>query len=1049
MSISVDGVKRTRRSDDARSRLTPVRDLLVIGLGVLGLFLLGIVFDVFDIAEIHLLRWGLFDETLGLGLLMLLGLSIFSIRRTVQVARERSLRKDTEHQFRTLIEQVPATTYTSDATKPAGEASILYMSPQVEKLLGFPAAEWLTDPELWLRCIHPEDRERVVTESDLADVTGETFRVEYRGVHRDGHVVWIQDESNIVSWDEEGSPLVAQGVMWDITPRKEAELALREAEERYRQLAEHLPVVPYMTTANAEGQWGTISYIAPGVLELSGYTPEEWMSQHDFWEEHIHPGDRERVLEASDATDRTGQPFEVEYRLIRRDGRVIWVADSAMRVGQGGSWQGVMQDITQRRSAEESVRVAEERYRLLVEQLPVAIYTDAVDELSTAVYISPQYERITGYTPEQRMARPELWVDMLHPEDRDRVLAESERTNRTGEPFDIEYRIVHADGHTVWLHDYATLVTRPDGEHIWQGVLADITDKKEAEETLGRRDRILEAATFAAERFLNLPDWADAVGELLTRLGTAVEASRAYVYRNEDDPTDGLVMRLLDEWVAPDVASSRELEGNIRWPYDRGYQRWSEVLGSGGVIHGPVRHHPPDERHDAEMEGTLSVCAVPVFVAGRWWGFIGFDQVDEEREWHQAEIEWLRVVANTLGAAVNRQSAAAKLAEAEERFRAIVEHVPSAIYLDAPDRSLQSIYVSPQIEEITGITPERWLAGPESWIDAIHPEDRDRIVGTYISAVEGREAWAAEYRMVTADGRTIWVHDETTLLHDSNGEPLFLQGVLSDITERRLAEEALRGSERREREAAKRLRSLDEMKNTFLAAVSHELRSPLTAILGLALTLERATDMQASDRADLLARLGTNARKLDRLLKDLLDIDRLSRGIVEPQYRSTDVGELAMRTAESMDVLAGRDVHVAVQPVRIEVDPPKVERILENLLTNAARHSGPDSQIWLRVEAVGTGAVIAVEDDGPGVPADLRGAIFEPFRQAPSASAHAPGTGIGLSLVASFAELHGGRAWVEDRDGGGASFRVSLPGVAQKRAAAELEAPAALSSRAS
>jgi signal transduction histidine kinase len=320
-------------------------------------------------------------------------------------------------------------------------------------------------------------------------------------------------------------------------------------------------------------------------------------------------------------------------------------------------------------------------------------------------------------------------------------------------------------------------------------------------------------------------------------------------------------------------------------------------------------------------------------------------------------------------------------------------------------------------------------------------------VGTYVSAGEGREAWAEEYRMVTADGRTIWVHDETTLLHDSNGEPLFLQGVLSDITERRLAEEALRGSERREREAAERLRSLDEMKNTFLAAVSHELRSPLTAILGLALTLERATEMQASDRADLLARLGTNARKLDRLLKDLLDIDRLSRGIVEPQYRSTDVGELAMRTAESLDVLAGRDVHVTVKPVRIEVDPPKVERIIENLLTNAARHSGLESQIWLRVEAEGAGAVIAVEDDGPGVPADLRRAIFEPFRQGPSASAHAPGTGIGLSLVASFAELHGGRAWVEEREGGGASFLVSLPGV--ERETAELEAPAALSSRAS
>ena len=96
------------------------------------------------------------------------------------------------------------------------------------------------------------------------------------------------------------------------------------------------------------------------------------------------------------------------------------------------------------------------------------------------------------------------------------------------------------------------------------------------------------------------------------------------------------------------------------------------------------------------------------------------------------------------------------------------------------------------------------------------------------------------------------------------------------------------------------------MKNTFLAAVSHELRSPLTSILGLSLTLERTPEMEESDRGDLLARLSSNARKLDRLLKDLLDIDRLSRGIVEPQYRTVDVGALARRTVESLEPLADR-----------------------------------------------------------------------------------------------------------------------------------------------
>ncbi|MGZ8571931.1 MAG: PAS domain-containing sensor histidine kinase, partial [Actinomycetota bacterium] len=314
------------------------------------------------------------------------------------------------------------------------------------------------------------------------------------------------------------------------------------------------------------------------------------------------------------------------------------------------------------------------------------------------------------------------------------------------------------------------------------------------------------------------------------------------------------------------------------------------------------------------------------------------------------------------------------------------------------------------------------------WISLMHPEDRDSVVGGYLHAADAAVAWSAEYRLRTKDGRTIWVHDETTFLHDEHGAPSFMQGVIYDVTERKLAEQALRESEQRERDAAERLRAIDEMKNTFLAAVSHELRSPLTSILGLSLTLERTPSLTVEDRDDLLQRLATNARKLDRLLKDLLDIDRLNRGIMEPQLRPTDVGALVRRTIESLDQLAGREIVSHAESVVIAIDPPKVERIVENLVLNAARHTPSDRRIWVRVEPVDDGVLISVDDDGPGVPPELRGAIFEPFRQGPTASPHAPGTGIGLSLVGRFAEMHGGRAWVTDREGGGASFRVFLPG---------------------
>jgi two-component system sensor histidine kinase KdpD len=177
-----------------------------------------------------------------------------------------------------------------------------------------------------------------------------------------------------------------------------------------------------------------------------------------------------------------------------------------------------------------------------------------------------------------------------------------------------------------------------------------------------------------------------------------------------------------------------------------------------------------------------------------------------------------------------------------------------------------------------------------------------------------------------------------------------------------------------------------------------------------------------------------NARKLNRLLDDLLDLDRLTHGIVTPKRRPTDMAALAKRIADDWALLSDRQPQVVAEPVTVSVDPAKVERIIENLLSNAARHTPPETPVWVRVERAegGDGVLIAVEDAGAGVPEDLRDSVFEPFRQGPDAPAYAPGVGIGLTLVARFAELHGGKAWVEARPGGGSSFRVLIPDAPQE-----------------
>jgi signal transduction histidine kinase len=229
---------------------------------------------------------------------------------------------------------------------------------------------------------------------------------------------------------------------------------------------------------------------------------------------------------------------------------------------------------------------------------------------------------------------------------------------------------------------------------------------------------------------------------------------------------------------------------------------------------------------------------------------------------------------------------------------------------------------------------------------------------------------------------------------------------------------------------------LDDMKDNLLSAVSHELRTPLSAVVGFASTLEnRSDEMSQAELDEIYTRLGNNARKLQRLVTDLLDLDRTARGIVAPKLHETDLGKLVTEVALESEQLTGRAVIVDSEPVCLAVDAPKVERIVENLIINAARHTPQDTPMWVSVHPHDGGCLIAVDDAGPGVSDELKRAVFEPFVQVPTQKTPMPGVGIGLSLVARFAALHGGRAWVEDRDCGGASFRVFLPGTDPHRAA--------------
>ena len=435
------------------------------------------------------------------------------------------------------------------------------------------------------------------------------------------------------------------------------------------------------------------------------------------------------------------------------------------------------------------------------------------------------------------------------------------------------------------------------------------------------------------------------------------------------------------------------------------------------------------------IEYSLVREAREVLAAPLQWepdGFGGLMLVAPGPEAHfgERDVRLARGIADITSLALGN---ARRLSELE-RFHELVESL-DAVFWEADAGSRVFSFIGGRADELLGAGAADWPAEGRSWGQHILQEDREAALATSRTATDGAQDHSVEYRVRLPEGRTVWIRDLVRVVRGAQG-PRQLRGLMVDITERRRAEVALRKSERkyseafrREREAAQRLRALDEMKNTFLEAVSHDLRTPLTSILGSALTLEQSRlGLPHEDSLDLVRRIATNARKLERLLSDLLDLDRLQRGIVSPQRRPTQLEEIVHRGVAETENLTGREIDVDVESITVSIDAAKVERILENLLSNALRHTPPDAHIWLRAHGQDGGVLIEVEDDGPGVPTDLHFAVFEPFRQAPgSSSEHSPGVGVGLSLVLRFAELHGGRAWLENRSGGGASFKVFLP----------------------
>jgi diguanylate cyclase (GGDEF)-like protein/PAS domain S-box-containing protein len=273
-----------------------------------------------------------------------------SVNGIVVTSRDLTERKEAEERYRTLVERIPAITYIQQIGR---NSHTLYVSPQVTDMVGYTPEECTTSPDLWIKILHPDDRERVLAEDRRTNETGDPFVMEYRQLAKDGHLVWIRDEATLVR-DEKGEPLYWLGVQIDITVRKQTEEALRDAEHRYRTLVEQLPAVTYIDPVDDPD---TSLYTSPHIEQMLGYTPQEWQTEK-LWPKRLHPDDRERILAADERFEAGGgEPFSEEYRLLAKDGSVVWVREEAVLVrdeaGEPLYWQGVFYDLTERKALEQ------------------------------------------------------------------------------------------------------------------------------------------------------------------------------------------------------------------------------------------------------------------------------------------------------------------------------------------------------------------------------------------------------------------------------------------------------------------------------------------------------------------------------------------------------------------------------------------------------------------------------------------------------------------------------------------------------------------------
>lgn len=494
--------------------------------------------------------------------------------------------------------------------------------------------------------------------------------------------------------------------------------------------------------------------------------------------------------------------------------------------------------------------------------------------------------------------------------------------------------------------------------------------RKVVQDGLQQREAILRAVNFAAGHLLRAGRLDDAIPQMLRHLGESVDVCRVHVFENHLGTAGEALVSQRFEWCAPGIEShlaNNSLQ-NVCWR-GGGLERWQAILGSGKAVTGHVPDLAPGEQTVLAAQGVISILAIPIFVDNQWWGLIGFDECTARREWTEAEIHALGTAASVVGAAIAHVRAETQLRESEERFRQLAENIREIFWMVDP-QAQRVLYVSPAYDELWGRPREQLYGDLWSFLDAVHPDDRERVRAVVQSVKQDPRPIEIEFRIHRVDGGLRWIRSRGFPVRGEREPVLRLAGITEDVTDRRHAEEA-------------RVAHAEQQRDTLVREVHHRINNNLQGVMSLLRQHGRMYPEMRDVLAEAIAQINVVAAihglqgrgrvrevRLGELVTAIVDGARGMRASAPPVT-------LKLAGAEAIVITEAEAVPVAL--------------MVNELVLNAIKHvdlAVPGGRIEIVFECSAPGAALRISNPARGLPA---GFDFGAGR----------GLGTGLALVKS------------------------------------------------